>query len=205
LSKSIVKFETAGFFVLVVQSTLPADTKIWQSTWALSFKKDAETGELRELKVRPSLDGRSDEDRQRYVCFSAPASMAEVLSTLAAAVVKRRVCAAADVSDAYTEAKRPDESWRYMRVLQGFQQRDATGAPLVYGLPWNFWGEQAGGRHFKRHKNALLRARGYIKARDAVNIFTRPMGGGLATLTVVTDDFLITADAPAEGPASRLT
>jgi hypothetical protein len=197
MSKAIVKFEAAGHFVPMSRAMVPVDAKVWPSTWALTFKSDAETGELREYKVRPSFDGRSD-DEDTY--FAAPASMIEVLATLAATVVQRRVCGAADVSDAYTEAKRPGAEWRYMRMMQGFTRRDAAGETYVYGLPWNFWGERAGGRNFERHKNDLLRARGYVKAPDTVNIFTRPMGDGMATMTNVTDDFLVTADPPAEGP-----
>ena len=60
MAKAIVKFEAAGHFVPVVQAMVPADAKIWPATWVLSIKKDAETGELREYKVRPSFDGRLD-------------------------------------------------------------------------------------------------------------------------------------------------
>ena len=130
---------------------------------------------------------------------TAPPSMIQVLSTLVAAVVMRRVCGAADVSDTYTEAKRPDGELRYMRMLQEFTRCDAAGEPYVYAMPWNLWGKRAGGRNFERHKNGMLRERGYVKAWDALNAFTRTVAGDMVTLTNVIDDFLVMADAPAVG------
>ena len=86
-----------------------------------------------------------------------------------------------------------------MQMLQGFQRHDATGQSYVYALPFNFWEERAGGRNFEMHKNAKLRDRGYVKAWDTLNVFTRQVAGGMLTLTNVTDDFLVTADAPLTG------
>ena len=197
MAKAVVKFEAAGRFVPLSKSMVPAGTKVWGSTWALSYKKDAETSEQPEYKARPSFDGRTDVED---TFFAAPASMTEVLATLAAVIVKRRVCGAADVSDAYTEAKRPEGKWRYMHMMQGFIRRDADGESYCYGLPWNFWGEKAAGRHFERHKNDMLAARGYVKAWDAVNVHVRPVEQGMVTMTTITDDFLVTADRLKEGP-----
>ena len=70
MAKAIMKFEVAGHFVPTAREAVPAGTKVWQSTWALSYKKDAETGELREYSESTRCGHSSTGARTRRGCSS---------------------------------------------------------------------------------------------------------------------------------------
>ena len=189
--EEVAALEAAGKFVPRHRSELPTGEKLHNGVWAFDHKKDMETLELIKPKVRPSFDGRAED---AVMAFSAPATIIEVLATIAVAIELRRCVAASDFGKAYTETKRPGEKSKWMRMMQGFVRYDADGVAMIYELPYNFWGERAGGRVFEEHKNACQQALGMLKAGDTVNVWTMPIDGGMLTSTNVVDDFLITCD-----------
>ena len=183
--------EAQGKFVPRDRSEVPDGEKVHNAVWAFDHKKDMESLELLKRKVRPSFDGRTEVSEG---CFSAPATVFEFLCSVAVAVALRRFVAASDFGKAYTETMRPNMKSKWMHMLQGFVRYDASGKAKIYELPFNMWGERAGGRVFEDHKNDAQKQLGMSKAGDAVNIWTKPVGGGLLTSTNVVDDFLITSD-----------
>ena len=183
----IVESEAKGLFVPMPVNMVPAGVSILPSTWSFDYKKN-NANEFVARKVRPSADGRREEDIHSY---SAPAPMIECLAAICASVKEHRFVAGADLAKGFTSALRPGGIWKYMHMLQGFVRYDMNGVKMVYGLPTNYWGEKSGGRVFEDHKNGEHKLMGFGPAPDCVNTWRKPTGGTTVYTTNVTDDFYV--------------
>ena len=176
-----------GVITLVDKATVPQDTKIFATIWALRRKRKIMTGEVYKHKARMNLDGSKQVKGIHYDQSYAPVvTWPSIRLMLALVLMNGWHTRQIDYVMAYPQA--PIEREMFMKIPSGYKVANGDpGKEYVFRVNKNIYGQVQAGRVWNKFVTDKLKSIGFNQSRWDPCVFWK----GQVLYILYTDDSLL--------------
>ena len=176
-------------FSIVPRSTVPEETAVLPSVWAMKRKRRIDTREVYKWKARLNIDGSKQVEGRDYEygeTYAPVASWASIRMLLIMAISNGWYTRQLDFVMAYSQA--PIDRDMYMEIPRGYKLSTGNVKEFVLKVHKNIYGQKQAGRVWNDYLVAKLIKIGFVQSRIDPCIFTR----GRTLYALYTDNSILT-------------